>query len=115
MVGHVHLKVGDLGAARTFYLDVLGFEATATSPGAVFFSAGGYHHHMAVNTWASGAAGPRAATLGLGRVAIALPGREDLDALAARLAAASVPLADDGALLRFADPWGSVIEVGSAA
>lgn len=53
VVGHVHLKVGDLALASTFYLDVLGFEVTATTPGAVFFSAGGYHHHMAVNTWAS--------------------------------------------------------------
>lgn len=115
VVGHVHLKVGDLALASTFYLDVLGFEVTATMPGAVFFSTGGYHHHMAVNTWASGVAGPRAATLGLGRVAITLPGREHLEALAARLRAASVAVADDGATLRFEDPWRSAIEVSAAA
>ncbi len=110
-VGHVYLKIGDLAAARAFYVDTLGFEQTYQMPGALFVSAGGYHHHMAMNTWASLGAGPRAATLGLGQVAITLPGRDDLDALADRLRQASVPVRDDGATLRFEDPWSSLIEV----
>ncbi|MGA1827928.1 VOC family protein, partial [Microbacterium sp.] len=81
-VGHVHLQVGDVQAARAFYLDALGFEPTATGyPGALFASAGGYHHHIAMNVWHSAGAGPRAASLGLGDVAVSVPAREDLDAL----------------------------------
>lgn len=53
-------------------------------PTALVASTGGYHHHVAMNTWNSRGAGPRAASLGLGDVAITVPGREDLDALAAR-------------------------------
>lgn len=49
-VGHVHLKVSDLARALSFYRDVLGFSVTARRPGAVFLSAGGYHHHIALNT-----------------------------------------------------------------
>ena len=68
-VGHVHLQVGDVATARAFYVDALGFEPTATSyPGALFASAGGYHHHIAMNVWHSAGAGPRAASLGLGDV-----------------------------------------------
>lgn len=48
-VGHLHLEVGDIETARGFSLDTLGFEHTAEMPGALFFSAGGYHHHVAVN------------------------------------------------------------------
>ncbi len=112
-VGHVHLKVGDLAAARAFYVDTLGFEQTYEMPGALFVSAGGYHHHMGMNTWASLGAGPRAATLGLGQVTITVPGREDVEALANRLRHASVPVRDDGATLRFEDPWSSLIEVSA--
>ena len=113
-VGHVHLKVGDIPRARAFYVDALGFEVTAEWHGALFFSAGGYHHHLAVNTWDSRGAGPRAATLGLGQVAIAVPDRAAVEALAARLAGAGVPTRDDGRTLRFEDPWNSLVEVAPA-
>src|SRR5690606_20386176 len=84
----------------------LGFETTVASyPGALFASAGGYHHHVAMNTWNSAGAGPRAARLGLGEVAITVPGREDLDAVAARLAERGFAFADDGRSLTVADPW----------
>ncbi|MFZ1412762.1 MAG: VOC family protein, partial [Micropruina sp.] len=73
VVGHVHLKVGNTAAAKNFYVDVLGFEVTADMPGALFVSAGGYHHHMAMNTWQSEGVGLRAPARGLGRVDIALP------------------------------------------
>jgi len=113
-VGHVHLQVGDIPTARAFYVDVLGFELTATYPGALFVAAGGYHHHLAMNTWNSAGAGPRAASLGLGQVAVTVPGPDDLGALRDRLRAAAVPVRDDGATLRFDDPWGSLIEVAPA-
>ncbi|MBV8791989.1 MAG: VOC family protein, partial [Pseudolabrys sp.] len=52
-IGHVHLKVADLQRSLDFYKGVLGFEVTTSRPGAVFLSAGGYHHHIAINTWES--------------------------------------------------------------
>lgn len=112
-VGHVHLQVGDIAAARAFYVDALGFETTVASyPGALFASAGGYHHHVAMNTWNSGGAGPRAAGLGLGDVAITVPSREDLDALASRLVDRHQPFADSGRDIVVADPWGTQVTVG---
>jgi catechol 2,3-dioxygenase len=105
-VGHVHLQVGDVAAAKAFYVDAIGFEATLTGfPGALFASAGGYHHHIAMNVWNSAGAGPRAASLGLGEVAVTVPVREDLDAVAARLRAAGIPFADDGRSVTARDPW----------
>ncbi|MGC0144792.1 VOC family protein [Pseudactinotalea sp. Z1732] len=111
-VGHVHLQVGDITSARKFYVDLLGFETTVeTYPGALFAAAGGYHHHVAMNTWNSGEAGPRAATLGLGDVAITVPRREDLDALVARLSAQQVQHQDTGRSLVVKDPWGTQVTV----
>jgi catechol 2,3-dioxygenase len=60
-IGHVHLKVGDIAAAEAFYGGVLGLDRTYGRPGAAFLSAGGYHHHIATNTWSSAGAGPRLA------------------------------------------------------
>lgn len=111
-VGHVHLQVGDIPTARAFYVDALGFETTvATYPGALFASAGGYHHHVAMNTWNSGGAGPRAASLGLGDVAITVPTRDDLDALAARLTHHKLAFADDGRRIVLSDPWDTQVTV----
>lgn len=104
-VGHVHLQVGDLGAARDFYVDTLGFDVTAEVPGALFVAVGGYHHHLAMNTWSSAGAGPRASSLGLGDVTITVPTRDDLDAAVARLRRRGVQVADDGAAVRTTDPW----------
>ena len=70
-VGHVHLSVGDVDSAHRFYVEQLGFEATTRfGPQALFVSAGGYHHHMAMNTWNSAGAGRRQLALGLGLVRI---------------------------------------------
>ncbi len=60
-IGHVHLKVGDIAAAEAFYGQVLGLDRTYGRTGAAFLSAGGYHHHIATNTWSSAGAGARAA------------------------------------------------------
>jgi len=114
-VGHVHLQVGDIQVARAFYVDALGFESTATGyPGALFASAGGYHHHIAMNVWQSAGAGPRAVRLGLGDVAVSVPAREDLDALVARLKSRTVSFADDGRAVRVDDPWGTQVTVAIA-
>lgn len=114
-VGHVHLQVGDIAQASDFYVNALGFETTvATYPGALFASAGGYHHHLGMNTWNSRGAGPRAARLGLGDVAIAVPERADLDALAERLRSRGLQFADDGASVTVNDPWGTQVTVALA-
>lgn len=111
-VGHVHLQVGDVPTARDFYVDTLGFETTVdTYPGALFAAAGGYHHHVAMNTWNSAEAGPRAATLGLGDLAITVPQREDLDQLITRLQNRGLTYADTGRSIITTDPWGTQVTV----
>ncbi len=110
-VGHVHLQVGDIAQARAFYAGTLGFAVTADLGSALFVSAGGYHHHLAMNTWRSMGAGPRPVQLGLGEVSIVVPERDDVTALADRLAHRGVAAADDGATLTFADPWRNEIRV----
>ncbi|WP_232832800.1 VOC family protein [Curtobacterium sp. YC1] len=110
-VGHVHLSVGDVATARSFYVDTLGFETTAGFGEALFVSAGGYHHHMAMNTWNSRGAGRRQLALGLGLVRIEVPGADDLGALTERMRHGGVELADDGRTVAFDDPWANRIEV----
>ncbi len=111
-VGHVHLSVGDIPSARQFYVQELGFEETlALGSQALFVSAGGYHHHMAMNTWNSAGAGRRQLTLGLGLVRIELTEPDDLGSLSDRLTHFGVETRDDGKTLTFADPWLNSIEV----
>lgn len=115
-IGHVHLQVGDIPTAKAFYVDVLGFDVMAQMGSqALFVSAGGYHHHIGMNTWRSAGAGPRAASLGLGQLSIALPTADDVASLEARLASAGVERRHDGAVLRFDDPWKTLIEVRALA
>ncbi len=110
-VGHVHLKVGDADLAKRFYVDQLGFELTAQWRGAVFVAAGGYHHHMAMNTWGSAGVGLRAPALGLGRVDITLPTDADVAEAAARLRASGNQVRDTGALVELDDPWGNLVRL----
>jgi catechol 2,3-dioxygenase len=92
-IGHVHLKVADLERSLRFYRDVLGFEVTTTRPGAAFLSAGGYHHHLALNTWESaGGRPPAPGTTGLYHVAILYPSRRLLADALRRLIEAGIPL-----------------------
>ncbi|MEP6481746.1 MAG: VOC family protein [Rhodoglobus sp.] len=115
-VGHVHLQVGDIETAREFYVKQLGFETTVEIPGsALFVSAGGYHHHMAMNIWRSKGAGPRPLALGLGRMDIAVPGADDLGALVERMSHHGIQTRDDGRSVSFDDPWGSLITVAAAS
>jgi len=113
-VGHIHLQVGDVPSAREFYVNQLGFEQTTTyGDQALFVSAGGYHHHMAMNTWNSRGAGPRQLALGLGQVDIVVPTADDVAALGERLKHYGVQTRDDGKTVRFDDPWANLIQVST--
>lgn len=93
-IGHVHLKVSDIGRALGFYCDLLGFEITTRyGEDAVFISAGGYHHHIGLNTWYSknGPPAPLNAA-GLFHTAIVYPQRKDLAMIYERLREAHYPL-----------------------
>jgi catechol 2,3-dioxygenase len=117
-IGHVHLKVGDLERALAFYRDVLGFEVTQRyGRDAVFLSAGGYHHHIALNTWESrGGQPPPQGSTGLYHVAILYPTRAALADALRRVTAAGLTL--DGAsdhsvsqALYLRDPDGNGVEL----
>jgi catechol 2,3-dioxygenase len=114
-VGHVHLSVGDVESASEFYVSKLGFDRTVEIPGqAVFVSAGGYHHHMAMNVWNSRGAGRRQPTLGLGQVDIVVPSADDVGELSDRMRHYGVEARDDGQTVAFDDPWANVIRVTAA-
>ncbi len=117
-IGHVHLKVADIDRALGFYRDVLGFEITQWyGRSAVFLSAGGYHHHIGLNTWHSAGAPPAPVhAAGLYHVAILYPTRAALADALRRLIAAQIPL--DGAsdhgvseAIYLRDPDGNGVEL----
>jgi catechol 2,3-dioxygenase len=112
-VGHVHLRASDLDRTDAFYAGVLGFDVTQRSlPGALFLSAGGYHHHIGANVWHSAnSARPPADALGLIAFSIVVPDSSALGNLEVRLRDASAPIqaAEDG--VRTVDPDGSFIEL----
>lgn len=93
-IGHVHLKVADLARSLDFYCGLLGFEVTTRlGADAAFISAGGYHHHIGLNTWRTlNAAPPPPGTTGLYHVAILYPTRNDLARIYQRLLDANYPL-----------------------
>ena len=117
-IGHVHLKVADLERSLAFYCGVLGFQLTQRyGPGAAFVSAGGYHHHIGLNTWESrgGKPPPRGAT-GLYHVAILYPDRQSLADALRRLIEYQIPLdgaADHGVseAIYLSDPDGNGLEL----
>jgi catechol 2,3-dioxygenase len=117
-IGHVHLKVADLDRALAFYSGILGFEITQRyGEGAVFLSAGGYHHHIGLNTWESkGGRPPAPGTTGLYHTAILYPDRAALAAAVKRVLAAGHPLdgaADHGVseAIYLTDPDGNGVEL----
>ncbi len=117
-IGHIHLKVGDLERSLEFYRDLLGFEITQRyGDQAVFISAGGYHHHIGLNTWNSKNAPPAAKNgVGLFHTAILYPERKDLATILDRLQKAGYPLtgaADHGVseALYMDDPDGNGVEL----
>lgn len=110
-MGHVHLSVGDLDEARLFYSETLGFDITATSDGALFYSAGGYHHHLATNTWGTEGAGVRGETTGLRSVTVTVPDVADLEPIAERLQAAGIESERAEGSLSADDPWGNTVHI----
>ncbi|MFG1376354.1 VOC family protein [Xanthobacter autotrophicus] len=110
-MGHVHLKVSDLEAARRFWVDTVGLTIMARYPGALFVSADGYHHHLGLNTWqSSGAPAPTAGTAGLAHFTVRLP-LAAVEALGQRLAAAGVEFtALEGGGLTVRDPSGNTAQ-----
>jgi catechol 2,3-dioxygenase len=117
-IGHVHLKVADLDRALSFYRDVLGFELTQRlGHQAAFLSAGGYHHHIGLNTWeSSGGSPPPARATGLYHLAILYPTRAELADALRRLIDAGIPLegaSDHGVseALYLRDPDGNGVEL----
>ena len=117
-IGHVHLKVADLDRALGFYRDVLGFEVTQQiGSQAAFLRAGGYHHHIGLNTWESrGGSPPPPGSTGLYHVAILYPDRAALADALRRLRDAGIPLdgaADHGVseALYLHDPDGNGVEL----
>lgn len=117
-IGHVHLKVSDLERAMSFYNGLLGFEIQQRyGSQAVFLSAGGYHHHIGLNTWESKGAGPAPSfAAGLYHTAILYPTRKDLAIVLKRLMDANYPLtgaADHGVshAIYLNDPDGNGVEL----
>lgn len=117
-IGHVHLKVADLERSLAFYRDLLGFEVTTRyGSQAVFLSAGGYHHHIGLNTWYSQEAPPAPKNnVGLFHTAIVYPTRKDLALIFERLRKASYPLtgaSDHGVseAIYLDDPDGNGVEL----
>lgn len=117
-IGHVHLKVADIERSLAFYCGVLGFEIKQRfGKGAAFLAAGGYHHHIGLNTWESrGGVPPPAGTTGLYHVALLYPTRAALGDALRRLAAAGIELdgaADHGVseALYLRDPDGNGLEL----
>jgi catechol 2,3-dioxygenase len=110
-VGHVHLHVSRLPEAEHFYVDVLGFALMQRyGPSALFVSAGGYHHHIGLNTWAGvGAPPPPPGAIGLRHFTVRLPDAQAMASVVARLGAAGLPVESgkDGALTK--DPAGNII------
>lgn len=117
-IGHVHLKVADLNRALGFYQEILGFEIMQWyGESAVFLSAGGYHHHIGLNTWYSKGAPPAPGrSAGLFHTAILYPTRKDLAAVVKRLFDANYPLtgaSDHGVsqAIYLNDPDGNGVEL----
>jgi len=119
-LGHIHLQVADLSVAERFYRDFLGFAVTQRSyPGALFFSAGGYHHHLAVNTW-SGDRPPPANSVGLISYRMEVPEAEIIYCLRNRAPLSGYELRigmgkNGSELLQIRDPNGTWLEVQYAA
>ncbi|WP_458096222.1 VOC family protein [Roseomonas sp. WA12] len=116
-IGHTHLKVSDLERALGFWRDTLGLQETMRRPGAAFLAAGGYHHHIALNTWESaGGRAPAPGTTGLYHVALLYPDRASLARAVQAVIAAGIPL--DGAsdhgvseAIYLRDPDGNGVEL----
>jgi catechol 2,3-dioxygenase len=115
VVGHMHLRVGDIPKGEAFYRGIIGFDVVAKMPSALFVSAGGYHHHLGMNIWHSrNAPRPPADSVGLRQYTIVVPDADTLGQLQQRLSDAGVTFdqREDGLFVD--DPWGNRIRVVTA-
>ena len=109
-LGHIHLQVGNLAQAEAFYHGVLGFEVVSQFPGALFVSAGGYHHHLGLNIWHSRGAAPAPdGSAGLRFYTIALPSDDALGAVVTCLSDAGIAVSRIGDAIAVRDPWQNLI------
>jgi len=115
VIGHVHLHVGELVRAEAFYHGGLGLDKVVWGyPGALFLSAGGYHHHLGVNTWAAGAEPARESDARLLEWELVLPGQGDVQAALASLEASGAKVEGDAAGGVVRDPWGTALRLSPA-
>jgi catechol 2,3-dioxygenase len=111
-MGHVHLHVGDLDQAAAFYHRAVGFDITVWNyPGALFFSAGGYHHHLGANVWAPGPA-PTADQARLLEWTLVVPSATEARAIGQRLQNTAAPTVEAGPDWLVTDPWGTRLRIG---
>jgi catechol 2,3-dioxygenase len=112
VIGHVHLHVGDLREAEAFYHAALGLDKVVWSyPGALFLSAGGYHHHLGTNTWAAHASSAAEDEARLLEWELVLPSDTDVDDVATHLRAAGHHMGYVGADRHVSDPWGTTLRL----
>ena len=113
-IGHVHLSVGAIEPANQFYVQTLGFDLMFNwNSTAMFVAAGGYHHHMAMNTWRSKGAGKRQLALGLGNVEIILENQDQVLETKERLDFHKLDSQFDSGTAKVEDPWGNVISISA--
>jgi catechol 2,3-dioxygenase len=111
-LGHMHLRVGNIPAAKQFYHDVLGFDLVAQMPSALFMSAGGYHHHLGMNIWESrNGNAPAEHFAGLREFSISLPTQAELDRLVEQIEAAGVTVTRGDQSVVLSDPWQTRIKL----
>lgn len=115
-IGHMHLQIADIHQGEAFYHGILGFDITVALPGALFLSAGGYHHHIGLNTWNSrGASRPPANSAGLRYFSVTLKDKSEQEKIVARLKATNIPFEEHEGALALRDPWGNgiLLTIGS--
>jgi catechol 2,3-dioxygenase len=111
-LGHMHLQIANLEQAQAFYVDLLGFDLVSRFPGALFVSAGGYHHHIGMNIWNSRNAPPTPATAaGLEYFTVLLPNDEELKSLVERFTAAGVSFEQSDHQITIHDPWNNQLRI----
>jgi catechol 2,3-dioxygenase len=115
-IGHVHLQVADLEETEAFYSGVLGFDVMVRGyPGALFVSAGGYHHHLGLNTWhTAGASAPAPGAVGLRSFEVVVPEAADLEHVVGRIRAAGLEASDRDGVTLVRDPSGNAVLLRSA-
>jgi catechol 2,3-dioxygenase len=113
-MGHVHLHVADVKEALRFYHDLVGFDIMGEVPGVGFVSAGGYHHHVGLNTWAGRGARPAPpGSAGLRQFTIEVPTERDLDDVVARLEHGDVEVSEAGGVFAASDPSSNHVQITS--